>query len=787
MVQRTADLVVVLVVVNGLNQEPLVVGIPPLVVVIAVVFGGLLMQTLTEEAMMGGEDVVGGGVGFVVAGLRPRLKDLHILMALLLRSEVINSGCPGQSSYDELMKHLVLTKNLRGTSSRPAMSKTFNIFNNFNQRTVSELSAIQMEEFLQTGLSAVITSTASRQTFVNNLATESGLARVRQIVETDFSPSYSVLNPMFHPHCTLFLQLISHEDIRQSLVLEKAVGTIYNVVYGHDGNRGVKFFRRIASCLVHMISEAEIGSGSMAMDEVLQALLLATKALLSTLTLNQGAAIKKEFRGVVEQLSSCYHTEGINRGHRSLEARFAQENIHKIEDILSIGDAISTSNAANIRTTNNSGLQPPEYHLPKLDVDLPGERSQLGPRHGNDHAAISNIRILPTLSEILCDGRPDFLPTRHSPISPSNHHETGIFQLLDSQFRLLREDTSGLLRDSIRLILRNWETLVHNQDWRIKRKILRDSSPTPVRIYFNVEIQQIKSHSIKGVQIDVEFDQVRRARNSDLARRQKWWRESRTLREGGTILALIDGEEVRDKTVIFLLVSKRDICALGQDEHHSSSGTRNVRDLAGNAERAMITLRLGSPTSEVDLSYLISLASNDRLSLSSPRPLILVEFPAILYNSFEGVLRCLQSLHKDPSSIPFTTWLAPRVHDNTPPQDPTTSYTDGEIIVHPPAYLLNNVTIDLSGIPRPIDDIGNGSVTPLTFSLSDDPHNLSTRLADSTTLDSGQAVAMVSALRHEVALIQGPPGTGKSYVGIQIARCLLNSGELLGLGPILCV
>lgn len=166
-----------------------------------------------------------------------------------------------------------------------------------------------------------------------------------------------------------------------------------------------------------------------------------------------------------------------------------------------MGDAVSDSSAVNIRdlTTTASRPQQPEYRPPEFDADLPGKLSESGPRHDNDRALISDIRILPTLSEILCNERSDFLPMRHDPNFPSKHHETGILRLLDSQFRLLREDTSGVLRDSIRSILKNWNTLVHNPDWRTKRKILRDQSPTPVRIYFAAEIQRIKPGSVKGL------------------------------------------------------------------------------------------------------------------------------------------------------------------------------------------------------------------------------------------------------------------------------------------------
>jgi hypothetical protein len=169
-----------------------------------------------------------------------------------------------------------------------------------------------MQEFLQTGLSDITTSAQTRQAFVESLATEHGLCRIQQIVETEFSMSYSVLNPMFDPHCVLFLSLISNEEIRHSLVLEKAVGTIYNVIYGLDGGRGIGFFKNIADCLAQMTTEADSGR------EVEKALALATRALLITITLNQGAAIKTEFKRVVKQLCGCYNAEEINYGSSSL-------------------------------------------------------------------------------------------------------------------------------------------------------------------------------------------------------------------------------------------------------------------------------------------------------------------------------------------------------------------------------------------------------------------------------------------------------------------------------------
>lgn len=76
---------------------------------------------------------------------------------------------------------------------------------------------------------------------------------------------------------------------------------------------------------------------------------------------------------------------------------------------------------------------------------------------------------------------------------------------------------------------------------------------------------------------------------------------------------------------------------------------------------------------------------------------------------------------------------------------------------------------------------------PLQFGPEDNFEAMCEKISQSTTLDMGQARAMVSAFKNRLALIQGPPGTGKSYVGIQIAKCLLAQNNPKDLGPILCV
>lgn len=624
-----------------------------------------------------------------------------------------------------------------------------------------------MQDVLEASLSEINSPDSLAITVVDDWATEAGLACIRQIVETDFAQYYSVTRLMFEPHCILFLRLLSYvsrEDIQNSLVLEKSVGTIHNVVYGPNGNRGVTFLRRVVGCLKNLKNE----KGNAASDNESQyreVLLHITEAILSILLQVQEAAFKSEFKEVTETIWSFFVND-TDHPQESLITHLARENLLKAQDIFGTEDGI-TARKQKLRGNNKKGTQP------AVAVDFPGELSSSGKRHDNDHAAISNIKILPTLSEILYSRRVDFLPTRDALHSRDQHHEQGIRRLLDSHFRLLREDTSGVLRDSVRVILENWETLVHGTKWQEKRKLLRSHCPSPARIYYGAQIQKLRSDRVKGMEIDVEFDQVPRARNMGVWKRKNHWRTTRGLNEGGALLALIDAEAKDDISVIFFQVSQRKLDPVIDEDQADT-----IRDLVSSGKRAMITLRLTNPPSDDGLDGIIHLVN--KKVVSSTKPLILVEFPALLYNAFEGILRSLQTLYRDPRYLPFTEWIAPQ---DRYPREYTMLNGYKAFAVCQPAY-RKDWEFDFSPISTREGDKG---ATPLRFHSGEDFNLICEQLFERTTLDMGQTRAMASAFKNRLALIQGPPGTGKSYVGIQIAKCLVAQNSWQGLGPILCV
>ncbi|GJP93585.1 helix-loop-helix DNA-binding domain family protein [Aspergillus niger] len=640
-----------------------------------------------------------------------------------------------------------------------------------------ELSAAQMQVFLEAGLAMIDESPDTRRTFIESLATESGLRKVRQIVETDFAISYSVLKPMFDPHCILFFQLVSHNEVLSSLILEKAVGTIYNVIYGPGGRRAIGFFTKVTDYLTQFKSDGRSPAVVKHVATPSEVLSLVSRVLLGTLTLNHEAAIQVDLKKIADKLYDCCHADNADARAGDDNLQLAYENILKIQEIFSMGDSIPMSQKPDQVQKIKSNQQDSTRYI----VDLPGELSDHGPRHDNDKTAISDIQILPTKSEILNADRPEFLPARCATGSANMHHEWGIRRLLDSQFRLLREDTSGVLREGIRLIIHAWELIVHGTDWRLKRKFLRDKMPTPVRVYSGVEIRQIKSEQFKGIEVNLEFDQLPRLKNVSPAKRKQWWFDSKALKKGPTLLALLDAEDVDDTSAIYFLVSKRETSYVDKDKQGAVTGDR-VSDVVSDGNRAMVTLGLVGPPNPPDLERLVLFSR----SKPFPRPLILVEFPAIPYNSFEGILRCLQVLHQNPARMPFTAWLAPSTDNHELCEALKGSSTDaGSISIQPPAYFHKDLLLDLSCLPGQ-GDIEDASQI-LSMSLSHDPRMLSADLSRATDLDEGQANAFIWALRRKIALIQGPPGTGKSYVGLQLARCLLHNKDVLDLGPILCV
>jgi len=584
-----------------------------------------------------------------------------------------------------------------------------------------------------------------RQAVIKDLGNDKGLQWIVRVLESNFSirPGVQVLN--FQTHLIPFLRLISHEDIMTSLVLENAIGTIYNIVYGVNGRRGLMFFEKVLGYLKQGMLDADMKT------KCEQGIFVISATLFNTINLNQDAAVQGKFKDIVTSLGVCLDEFPVAR-RGSLALRSAERNIQKIKERLRMGDTIPYM-AYQVAATSF-----PEF---QMQVDPPGDLSLKGPRHDNDFASIDHIKILPTTGEIKSD-RGEFLPLKNKETS---HHETGIHRILDSQFRLLREDTAGLLRDAVCALEKCWQELVHGNDRTKKLKFLRKID-AKISIFEQVAIEGLRFDRRKGLVIDASFTQPAAVSQMGPVEREQWWNASKDL-QIGSLIALVDDT----LETVFLLVAGRDVFTpRPMEDPFEEFDIENVgvKDLAGNPERALISLVPVNPNSELDQARLIALAQQD-----TPGEAALVEFPGTVYASFEPVLKCLQTLHKQPN-LPFTTWLAPTAG---------TQYqtNNGFVDIPPPLYMSTSrgraATLDLRCITT--------DRFPLLHSV-DRPVAIKD-LEQHTTLDQGQCESLIMSLDHELALVQGPPGTGKSYVGNQLVQILLANRNKLKIGPIICV
>ncbi|KAF3289333.1 hypothetical protein TWF970_003113 [Orbilia oligospora] len=643
-----------------------------------------------------------------------------------------------------------------------------------NAGSANDLSPAVLEEFLSTGIDKIQLSDDSRQAFIGHLASQNGLEKVRQLLEAEYSTNYSITRPKFGTHCVTFLRILSNSAVLSSLALEQQVRTIYNVIYGPNGERAVPFFDRVLECLVALKPDEE--PGSMEPEDWQDALEATTSVFLNTLRMNQGAAIQEKLKYISQRLAGIAHSDDHN-GNDQLVA--ISQNISNITSILSAGAEVPQERISH-------GFKKGPKEEEEEVVDLPGELSLLGPRHDNDHELISDISILPTVTEIL-SRRPEFLPTKRAYEETSRHHQTGIQRLVDIQFRLLREDTSGQVRNATRFILKHWEQImapVHSSgDWQAKRKLVRDGCPTPLRLYFGVDIQKLQFEGKGGLEAVVEFEQPRALRRWTFAKRQWWWRKAMELRENKSIVALIE-KTAEDTNVVFLVVAHRNVSNHEQVNPEQTHEARPINDLCTDPDRAAIGLRMIALGNELEQARLIHLATKYR-ACDGQQALLMVEFPAVLYRQFEGILRCLKMIHSNPTKLPFNKWLAPRLEGLEERLSDHTIQPDGSLIP-PPAYLCGQ-SLDLSACCDPPPGSTTAAPNTLTFTLGDDPDTVVKSLAQKSSLDHGQAKAMISAFRHEVALTQGPPGCGKSYVGVKMVAALLANKARLSLGPILCI
>ena len=235
----------------------------------------------------------------------------------------------------------------------------------------------------------------TRQQVITKVASEGGLHRIKELTDTRFEDMSdrqrkAVLEEALIP----LFQAISHEDVLSSLLLETAVDTIYNFLFGPSGRRAIRLFTYAAPTL-YSIKTSE--------SNVIFVYLEASLAVLQKIVdLNGTALILADFRPLLQTMSECLEGEVQSVGNLSIYR--SRQSLSRIQSRLDLGSAMSSAQMASKNITD------PLVTF-EISQDMPGSLSVEGPRHDNHHKDITDIKIMPTTQEIQSH-RLEYLPFR---------------------------------------------------------------------------------------------------------------------------------------------------------------------------------------------------------------------------------------------------------------------------------------------------------------------------------------------------------------------------------------
>ncbi|KAI0480764.1 hypothetical protein GGR56DRAFT_664259 [Xylariaceae sp. FL0804] len=578
---------------------------------------------------------------------------------------------------------------------------------------------------------------------IKQLATEDGLKFIRDLADRcDIAVACQAEGGGFRLwECQLkpLLELMSHPRVVDSAVLEQEVATIYNFFVGVGAQR-MKTIYDFIQVLLHAWRSTPVEANK----PMIAGAALALNVLSKVVDCNTNNVIAEPFTAAAKMLASIVQ-EPVAESDLFFQLQ-AEKHLAYLRRRLAVGDAIPVLQTAFHHITDR-----PEFILHK---DLPGRLSSNGPRHDNDHENVQNVQILPTENEI-ASARAEYLPTTDS----SQFHIGGIRGRLDREFRLLREDTVGQLRDTVR-----------GQIEAMRGDGLRPAKTANGNVrthsYLNPVVSHVSFEKDEGIAFVVSFQQP--AGSPEREKRKQWWTRSKRLQSDGLVCMCSD-----TGATVFFIVAQSSLCTVDEPgarrtQVPSQSGeepqTGIIATLADDEHLSYVTLVPAENSTEM----LTRALEWYRRPQTSHR-FCLVEFPGVLLPSFAYTLGALQKMSRHPK-LPFADLLAADPGDG------------GTLNIMPPQYTARpGFSFDLSAI--------TDNNTALSYLPRDTSSAVVTseRLSQCSSLDSTQAESLINTLSRELSLIQGPPGTGKSFLGEKLVKVLLSNKRKADLGPILCV
>ncbi|RYC63358.1 hypothetical protein CHU98_g2843 [Xylaria longipes] len=576
----------------------------------------------------------------------------------------------------------------------------------------------RLARFFQLGLALVEGDLGVLQETVKLLASEGGLLSICELIERHIPLCRSDAHrlELWRECVRPLFTMMAEARVTRSTLLEVYTGAIYNAILGYNASRLQPLYEFLLSISDNWRAPI-INDKDGLKSEYLE---LCTSTLTKIVDCNTQALVNDAIPLIVERFKASL--DSLKSDGSDFWVLQTDKNIEYIRKRLSVVNGVSQNKLPATHTLSRATFV--------LRRDLPGELSADGPRHDNDHANCTKIRILPTMSEILST-RQDYRPFH----DPSQLHLPGVQGLIDRHFRLLRDDMVGQLKESIGYELDRLNRLNNPQIQSIEKRGVRTYS-------YNISaIIDVTCNRHHGLEFHLKIEQPFRPSPKSTMDCEEYWAVSRRLEAGALVCVL------QRATAIFCVVSESTI---RPDPNRPKTRKKNEgtqgsakRDLYSDKDFSYVKLSLAEPQA-TDIQVMIRAYKS---GLSSQR--ILVEFPGVLLPSFQSTLVALQSIYKT-ADLPFSEILA---HDEN----------SGDVIIPPPLYSTKaGFAFNLKSITNKGEDFLYSS------QASPDPDLLTIK----SQLDHGQAVACLNALRRSFQAI---------------LKVLLDNGSRAHIGPILCV
>lgn len=529
-----------------------------------------------------------------------------------------------------------------------------------------------------------------------------------------------------------FLRTITHPAILDCLSIDTYVGTMYNVISGTNGERAIPFFKRLCAALLEPFrGDIEMGNPT-TLDSRLQAVLTALHELLRR---ERRVSLHDDLSGLLTQLEEIFVFLDRAAAKSGYVCTSSKDRINVLRRVSILSTNLLSNPDDNDRLERAKALMSAARSVYPVDIDPPGGR------HDNDHRSIEAIHIIPTTDEMLSD-KSDYLPS--TDYRQPHFCDDQVERYLDTQFRLLRYDIFGPLKEVLSTLMISFENGTPSS-----RISTRDMN---AHLYHKAKIAHISVHDRRGFEAHITFAPPPQVRRLNLSEQQHWWANSKRLEKGGLVCLICPVGDV--VLPLLLLVSDK-----------STNYSPDTKDSSLNAS---LVSKSRPPTIAVKLASQVESGLQQLIQTYHMKGEgILVDLPGLIPSTFTPILKNLQKMIRA-EELAFRQWIIPRPNS-------------GNAVLVPPRYARG------AGFSFCLDSITKSSASPLTLSAAaspDDP-TIIDELATKTDLDRGQCQALVAALTREYALIQGPPGTGKSFLGVKLIRVLLACAEKARLGPII--